>query len=250
MSNRIDSPEYWIETFEPARDELDALAHEILDTARPASLEALATRLVHLRVDRATASQRASRSGSGIPYSPVDAYEKGQKLVFGALGGAVGTVKAVRDGNNPAYGTYRVIRVALGDDEREFASAIGFEHELARAVVDVDADEIAGRFAPVIAPTLREILARGQDWVGYGDRWVLNAVLPDINAGHCNLAEAIIMLAGTALPGRQLLKELELDASVPEETRLLALELALVDDPRFRNVGALESPLWALASQT
>lgn len=250
MTNRIDSPEYWIESFEPTRAELDALAHEVLDAAKPAALDALATRLVHVRVDRATATQRASRSGAGVPYVPVDVYEKGQKLVFGALDGAVGTVKAVRAGNNTAYGEYKVIRVALGDAEREFAAGIAFDHELARAAIEVDGDEIARRFAPVIAPTLRELLARSQDWVGYGDRWVVNAVLPDINAGHCNLAEAIIMLAGTALPGKQLLKEIELDASVPEETRQLALELALADDPRFRNVGALESPLWALASQT
>lgn len=249
MANRIDSPEYWIESFEPTRDELDALAHEVLESARPAPLESLANRLVHLRVERATAAQRASRSGAGLPYSPADAHEKGQKLVFGALDGAVGTVAAVRDGNNPAYGAYRVIRVKLPDGEREFASGIAFDHELARAGIDVDADEVAARFGPVIAPTLRDVLSRAGDWVGCGDRWAVAAILPDINAGHCNLAEAIVMLAGTALPGAQILKELELDGSVPEETRLMALELALLDDPRFRNVGALESPLWALASQ-
>ena len=249
MANRIDSPEYWIESFEPTRVELDDLAHHVLEVARPMTLDALASRLVRARVERAMASQRASRSGAGLPYSPVDRYEKGQTLVFGALDGAVGKVTSVRPGNNAAYGAYEVIRVALPGGEREFASGITYDHELAREAIEVDADEIAARFAPVIAPNLREHLAKNADWAGYGDRWVVRAVLPEVNAGHRNLAEAIIMLAGEALPARKLLDEIELDASVPEETRLLAVEFALAEDERFRNVGALESPLWTLATQ-
>ena len=50
------------------------------------------------------------------------------------------------------------------------------------------------------------------------------------------------------LPAEHLLKDLDLDDSVPLETRALALELSLQADSRFRNVGAVEAPLWALTA--
>jgi hypothetical protein len=86
--------------------------------------------------------------------------------------------------------------------------------------------------------------------VCYGDRWILKALLPEIHAGHRNLAEAIIMLGGEPLPAEQILPELELDEAIPDETQAMALEIALAEDERFRNVGALESPLWTLTTQS
>lgn len=249
MSTRIDSPEYWIESFEPTRAEIDALQNFVLETMQPIAVETLASRLIHDRVDRAMAARRASAGGKGVPYVPSNRYEKGQTLVFGMLEGAAAKVKAVRPGDNDLYGVYEVLTVDIDGRTREFASGIGFDHELTRSEVELDADEIAGRYAPVIAPRLREVLDRNDDWVHYGDRWVLRAVLPQVNAGHRNLAEAIVMLAGEPTPAGRLLEEIELDASVPAEARMLALELALDEDERFRNVGALESPLWALETQ-
>lgn len=249
MSSRIDSPEYWIESFEPSRDELEALQNHVLETMTPVSVEALASRLIHDRVDRAMAARKASAGGKGVPYVPSNRYEKGQTVVFGALDGETAKVSSVRPGDNDLYGDYEVFRVKIGGETREFAAGIGFDHELTRSEVELDADEIAGRYAPVIAPRLREVLDRDDDWAHYGDRWILRAVLPTVNAGHRNLAEAIVMLAGEPTPASRLLEEIELDAAAPAETRTLALELSLDEDERFRNVGALESPLWALDAQ-
>ena len=83
----------------------------------------------------------------------------------------------------------------------------------------------------------------------YGDRWILRALLPELNQGHRNLAEAVIMLAGEPLPASLILNDLDLDPNVPTETRAVALEMALARDERFRNVGALEAPLWTLRQQ-
>jgi hypothetical protein len=73
--------------------------------------------------------------------------------------------------------------------------------------------------------------------------------LPKISPGQLNLAEAVIMLAGEPLPGEQILRELDIDTSVPVATRVLALDTTLANDDRFRNVGAVESPLWTVTAQ-
>ena len=79
---------------------------------------------------------------------------------------------------------------------------------------------------------------------------LLRGLLPEINAGHVNLAEAIIMLAGEPLPASQIVTELDMDDAVPVEARALALSMSLAEDERFRNAGAIEAPLWALAGQS
>jgi hypothetical protein len=250
MANRIDSPEYWIEDFQPTADELDALKSAMLDTMAPAPIENLAGQLIRGRVEQALSARKKAADGKGVPYLPSDSYEKGQTLIFPALEGAKGKITAVRKGNNPMYGKYQVIQVDLEGQEREFASGIGWEHELSAAQADLDADLLVDHYASVIAPQLRERLGSEGDWQNTGNLWVLSALVPDVNAGHRNLAEAILMLANEPLPAEKLLEEIDLDPSAPAETRRLALELALNEDERFRNVGAIESPLWTLTSQT
>lgn len=249
MPNPIDSPEYWIEDFEPASAEFDALYAHALETRRPTTIEALAERLIIERAERAREALRAASKGAGAVYMPANRYEKGQKLVFPALDGAAGTVSAVRAGTNPSYGDYQVIEVAMDKDTREFAAGISWDHALMRAESSYEPDELAERYAPVIVPKLRERLARDSEWQSFGEHWILKALMPEINTGHLNLAEAIIMLAGEPVTVDHILGELDLGKSIPEETRVIAVEAALESDPRFRNVGAFESPLWALTSQ-
>ena len=249
MPNRIDSAEYWIEDFEPSGEDLEALYAHMLDVLQPASIETLAGVVVRRRVAAALAMRTSASKGDGAVYVPVHRYEVGQKLVFPALGGASGKVEAVRAGNNAAqYGPYDVITVTLDGRPREFATGIGFAHELAQAVGDLDADALADRYALVIAPRLRERLGADAEWVHLGDRWMLRSLLADVNAGHRNLAEAILMLAGEPLPAERVLKDLDVDASAPAAARVFAVDLALSGDKRFRNVGAVESPLWTLAT--
>ncbi len=250
MPNRIDTPEYWIEDFQPQKEELAALEAHMLETLAPAGVETLAGLLIRGRVDRALASRKKAADGKGVPYMPTDSYEKGQSLVFPALDGAKGTIGKVRKGNNPMYGDYQVLSVKIGSDAREFAAGIGWDHALTSTQADLDADLLVDRYASVIAPQLRERLHGTGDWLGAGNSWILKSLLPEVNAGHRNLAEAILMLANEPLSADKLLDEIDLDGSVSEESRRLALELALEDDKRFRNVGAIESPLWTLDSQT
>jgi len=250
MPNPIDSPEYWIEDFEPRSAELEALSARMLESMQPASIESLAASLVRERCEQALQSRSAAAASDGALYAPTNRYEVGQKVVFAALDGAAAKVKSVRPGNNPAYGDYEVLKVTLGGEVREFAAGLSVPHALNAEENDIDPDDLTERYASVVAPKLREHLQRESEWVSIGDRWMLKALLPEVNAGHLNLAEAIIMLAGEAVPTSQLLEEIELDPSASADARGMALELGLGADARFRNVGAYESPLWGLATQS
>lgn len=249
MPNRIDSAEYWIEDFEPSGDDLEVLYALMLDIMQPASIKAMAEMVVRKRVAAAVAIREKGAKGDGAVYVPSNRFEVGQKLVFSALSGASGKVEAVRPGNNLAqYGAYDVIAVTLDGQRREFAAGISFPHELNQPIGDLDAEALADRYALVIAPRLRERLGGDAEWAHYGDRWILNSLTPEVNTGHRNLAEAILMLAGEPLPAERILKDLDVDKSAAQHTRELALDLALSVDKRFRNVGAIEAPLWTLAT--
>ncbi len=250
MPKPIDTPEYWIESYSPSGRELDWLFEYVLEAGRPFDIESLARELVRFHVAQAMEARRVSERSDGAVYQPSDRYEVGQKLVFPALEGSEGAVKEIRPGNNPDYGDYDVISVKMNGEVREFAAGLEWEHALSQTVAEVDPEEVAERFAPLISPQLASSLSNDGEWLCYGDRWIQRALLPEINAGHCNLAEAILMLAGEPLPAAQILPELDLGDTVPLETRSMALEITLAEDGRFRNVGALESPLWTLASRS
>lgn len=249
MQARIDSPDYWLDGFQAQDHDMSELYEFMIEAAEPQEIEALAARLVRRRVERELAARKARADAKGTVYKPADRYDVGQKLTFSAIDGLEGVVKSVRKGNNPAFGDYEVIQVKLGGAERSFAAGLTVDHALSETETDLDAGDLAERYGPVIVPPLAMRLSDDVDWLHYGDRWVLRALLPEINLGHRNLAEAVIMLAGEPLPAEQIMNDLDLDSSVPAETRAIALELALSSDGRFRNVGALEAPLWTLKSQ-
>lgn len=249
MLNPIDSPEYWIENFKPSAADMDVLYEHVLDAGHPFLVEELAKVLVSHHVRQAVARRTAGKSAAGLAYAPADRYEPKQKLVFPALNGVDGVVERVRPGNNPEYGEYDVIQVNIAGVLREFAAGLTWQHPLMAVDPNADPDALAERYGAVVAPGLAALLATDKDWLRRGDRWILRALLPVISPGQLNLAEAVIMLAGEPLPGDQILRELDVDTSVPVETRVLALDTTLASDDRFRNVGAVESPLWTVTAQ-
>ena len=249
MQARIDAPEYWIEAYQPNDADLEMLYEHMIETGRPEELESLAIRVIEQRVEREIASRLARANARGKAYQPADRYEVGQKLLFTALGDVEAPVLAVRPGNNPSYGRYEDIKVRIDGVEREFAAGISWEHPLGLTETNLDAKALGERHAPIVVRLLGARLAEEKDWVNYGDRWILRALLPEVNLGHRNLAEAVIMLAGEPLPATQVLNDVDLDPKATIETRALALEMALSRDDRFRNVGAVEAPLWTLRHQ-
>jgi hypothetical protein len=246
MSHPVDTLEYWVHDFSPTRDEIELLYTHVLGHGLPTDLEDLADQLIRIRIESLRAS---GGKGKGDVYRPNDRYEKGQTLLFPMLGDSAGTVQGVRPGNNPDYGAYDVIAVKLDGRSREFAAGLETGHRLIAPEIDVDADAIGPRFASIVAPGLATQLASDSEWVHYGDHWILKGLLPDIHVGHLNLAEAIIMITANPMSTADILPQLELETDAPLATQEFAVVLALSHDDRFRNVGALETPLWALATQ-
>jgi hypothetical protein len=69
----------------------------------------------------------------------------------------------------------------------------------------------------------------------------------DINAGHLNLAEAVLDMAGGGPLGTiDLLKQVEIPANVNPKLVEFSVDLALWEDPRFDEVGPSGSVLWYL----
>jgi hypothetical protein len=77
--------------------------------------------------------------------------------------------------------------------------------------------------------------------------WFPRALLVDINAGHLNLAEAVLdMMGGGPLPTQALMEQIDLPQDVDANLNEFSLNLALQEDKRFDEVGAAGEVLWYL----
>lgn len=247
----IERPEYWQDDFEITEADLEALYEHFINEEQPRSTAELVRDIVERRVERAERHRRAQADVDGVVYQPKETYEVGQRLVFPALGEDVsGEVVAVRDGDNPEYGAFTVIGVELdGNGRLEFASEFPEPHILNVEDRPVSADQLLEAYGPIVREHLLTALADNPEFVRYGDAWILQGLLPEVHIGHRNIAEAMIVVAGEALPSDRILEEIDLAEDLPLETRRVALDRALSQDDRFINVGAISEPLWALSYQ-
>ncbi len=247
----IETVEFWQEEFEISEEDLEALYERFVEDETPRTTGELVRQLIERRTRQAELSRRTQAEAEGVVYQPKGSYEVGQRLVFIALGEDVaGEVVGVREGRNPEYGPFKVIQVKLdGDGVREFASEFPQPHILNIEDKPISVDDLYQQFGDIVREQLLEALANNPEFVRYGDQWILKGLLPEIHVGHRNIAEAMIVVAGEALPTERLLEEIELPEDIPLETRKLALNRALEEDGRFINVGAISEPLWSLSYQ-
>lgn len=252
---RTQEPAYWQSEYQVSEEDLDYLAGVILESGRPRPLEELVSALMVRHIQREK-DRAAKQITDGDIYRPMDAHEVGQTLVFTELDFAPATVTAKRPGRNPRYERFEVIRVALQEsgEEREFASSFDYAHPLNRPVEELiggseegltEAEIIAASAEPVGAK-LAAALEQRSDWVRFNGTWFLEALLPEINVGHLNLAEAVIYEAGHPLPADEMLHVLELDEAGSRDALLFALNHALGQDARFDNVARDDRQIWYL----
>jgi hypothetical protein len=252
---RTQEPAYWQNEYQVSEDDLDYLAGLVLESGRPRPLEELVSSLMVRHIQRE--KDRAARQVTdGDIYRPVDAHEVGQALVFTELDLIQGEVTAVRPGRNPRYAHFNVIRVALegADQEREFASSFDYAHPLNRPVEELlggseeglTEAEIIAASAETVGARVATALEERSDWVRFNGVWFLEALLPEINLGHLNLAEAVIYEAGRPLPADEMLHVLELDEGDSRDALLFALNHALGSDARFDNVARDDRQIWYL----
>lgn len=251
---RTQTESFWRDEYTVSDDDLDLITGLVLEAGRPQTLETLCAAVVAQRC-RQEQEAAAQRNKVGQVYRPKDSYQVGDTLVFSELDFAEGAVTAVREGHNPRYEPFSVIRVAFaGGVEREFAASFDHPHPLNRPLEELlfggedelSEEQLVAAYAPYVAPRLEERLQGLADWVRLNGSWFLSGLLPEVHVGHLNLAEAIIYEAGRPVAATDMLRDIGLETTASEAARLFALNHALANDARFDNVSTGEERIWYL----
>ncbi len=242
---------YW-EEFKLEGEDISYLYDYLLENETPLTAEELMPILVGQRIEREKVRLEKKRLDGNDIYYPKENYQVGDHLVFPAFEWQKAEVVSLRSGENPAVGTFNVIQVKFDSGEqREFASGIT-DHPLNLPPESADADSLS--LAPVIKEhqnlLVKQIdlgLHENDEFVQIAGRWFLRALLVDVNAGHMNLAEAVLdMHQGGPLGTADLVKEVDLPSDVHPHLIEFSLDHALQEDPRFDEVGPAGIVAWYL----
>lgn len=252
------TPEYWGAAFSVTEEDIEHLLNLFFEDELPRTDDELALGLVRRRCLREEAA--VSRElAKGALYQPKNVYEPGQRVVFPALDYAVGNVIAVRDGHNPEYGPFRVIKVQFdGGTDREFASQFPYPHRLNEASAGTLPDSVNGQtlrspedlyhlYGAHVRDKLIEALQQRSEFVWLFGKWFPAGLVADVNIGHLNLAEAVLDVAGGGpLPTDKLLQDVGLPREINQRLQEFSLNYALYKDERFDEVGPAGEVLWFL----
>jgi hypothetical protein len=244
--------DYW-ETFKLLDEDVEFLYNYLLELETPLTTRELIEALVNERVRREVQALERQRSSAGDIYLPKNRYAIDQKLLFPVLNWKRGEVIEVRPGRNPDLPEFEVIRVRLEDgEEREFASelekhSLNAPPEFLQVDEMLDTKSVLRDYDDELTDRLEQGLQANPDFVRIAGRWFPRALLVDVNAGHLNLAEAVLdMEGGGPVPTSALLEQIELPSSANPKLVEFSLDLALQEDPRFDEVGPAGQVLWFL----
>jgi hypothetical protein len=193
--------DYW-STFELQAEDIEFLYNYLLELETPQTSQELTAALVEERIRREKISIEKQRSSGGDLYFPKEHYTIGRTLIFPALNWQRGQVVNVRPGKNPDIGDFEVIQVDFKTGEkREFATGLG-DHLLNRPPEFVQDDKMLNQatvlhtYQDDLIEVLESELNHNPDFVRIAGRWFPRTLLVDVNAGHLNLAEAVLDMAG------------------------------------------------------
>ena len=111
----------------------------------------------------------------------------------------------------------------------------------------LDPKYVMNHFGDQLEAVLSETLEENDDLVRIAGKWFPRALLVDINAGHLNLAEAVLdMMGGGPLPTRELMEQVDLPTDAETSLNEFSLNLAMQEDKRFDEVGPSGEVLWYL----
>jgi len=244
--------EYW-ENFQLQNEDVEFLYNHLLETETPETPQELLNVLVTHRIQQEKQAIERRRGSGGKMYIPKDHYEVGQTLIFPGLGWMRGEVIGTRPGNNPELKNFNVLKVELEEGSvREFVSGIS-EHKLNNPQTFVQeetllsSDEVLATYEKILMERLEVGLKNNDEFIVIAGRWFPKALLVDVNAGHLNLAEAILdMESGGPLSTQKLLETVELPSNVNPKLVEFSLDFALWKDGRFDEVGPAGKILWHL----
>lgn len=254
VQRKTQNPEYWEKEFAVTSEDLQYLSNLLVEDELPRSIEELARALILQRCREEEALIRRALA-QGTLYRPKNSYVVGERVVFPLLDYRVGEVVGIRPGRNPEYGPFSVIQVKFDKGRvREFAAEFTADHPLNQESGDttenlLSPDELVAVYSARVGKLLEERLESEPDFVRLGGKWFRKDLLIEIHAGHLNLVEAMLDMAGGGpLPTEALLGDLELPSEITPQLRLFSLNYALQEDERFDEVGPAGEILWFLRS--
>jgi hypothetical protein len=215
LKRRTQTAEYWLEEFAINKEDVMHLYEWLLESNEPRTVNELSLKVIERRCLREEEAL-LKRGESGAIYQPQDVYKVGQRLVFPAFDYAAAEVLAVRDGNNPRHGPFKVIQVQLENESRprEFAAGLTTEHTLTgSAALLQDSDSLLGAqqlyelYGAKVRDRLQEALQENEDFVRFGDSWYLRGLVPEVTPFHLNIAEAMIYERAQPLTIAELLRK-------------------------------------------
>lgn len=243
---------YW-NNFTFQDSDLDFVYNQLLESETPQTTAEILKALISERISQEKEKFKNQKAPKEKVYLPKDEYEVGQKLVFPALDNQKGEVTEIREGNNPQFSPFKVIKIKLESGEtKEFAS--NFEpHELNDAPIvplddsSLDPNYVLETFGKILNSRLFTALETNPDIIRIAGRWFPEALLVDVNAGYLNLAEAVLdMENGGPLTTSEILSQIGLPTDVNAKLTEFSLNYALQEDPRFDEVGPAGITLWFL----
>lgn len=244
--------DYW-NSFNLQEEDIEFLYNHLLEKETPLTSRELIDALVKERIRRETLALERQRSSKGDVYIPKEHYRLQQSLIFPGLGWKQGQVVGVRPGRNPELGEFEVIQVLLEDGEqKELASGLA-EHvlntppDLTQVDPLLDSRRVLKLYESDLIINLEAELEKNPDFVRIAGRWFPRTLLVDVNAGHLNLAEAVLDMAGGGpLPTASLIEQVGLSTTENPKLVEFSLDLALQEDPRFDEVGPAGEVVWFL----
>ncbi len=250
------TPTYW-HNFQVSESDLEQITTLFIMAEQPRAVEELVLAIIQHRCAEEDALIRRELA-KGVLYQPENSYQVGQTLVFPALGYTAGELVAIRPGNNPEYGEFRVasLRFEGQENEREFAVELKAPHRLSYegdSFADgglLSPEEIYQLHGAPVREALEAHMEQSDEFVRLAGKWFLKGLLIGINVGHLNLAEAVLdMSDGGPLPTETFLDDLDLPTEIDEQLRIFSLNYALNQDPRFDEVGPAGQILWFLRAR-
>lgn len=249
--------QHWMRNFKVEQEDMEFITNKLLEGEKPLDTATLAGILIEENL-RKDAEQIREKYKDALLYSPSGTFGIGQKLIFPAMDFTIGSVVAVRTGNNPNYEPFCVIAVQIDEDDkqREFATELTTPHQLSQQVEEGDSsyglatltsEEILANNGDDILYTLETALSENDSLVQLAGKWFPRELMVEVNEGHLHLAEAVLDInAGGPLTTAEVLQEIGGLDSGSSELQIFSMNYAMRDDSRFDEVGPTGEVLWHL----
>ncbi len=251
---QIQTNAYWGANFTLTEADIEQIYNHLLEVERPQTIDQIARVIIAHRVRLSTQQIKKQLDGRTV-YQPQGNFEIDQELVFPQAKFAHGTVTAVRQGYNPGYGKFDVIRVDINNKEREFAANLtvdhplnfGDEEEAITTLLAVDLDALYEQHVDTVVAKLQPELEERSEFVRLGSEWFVKALMAEVNVGHLHLAEAILELSnGGPLSPDEILPHLDMDDGIDKSVQRFSLNYALQQDKRFDEIAPTGQVAWFL----